>query len=844
MGFAKQIIFLLFLTPLTIICQEEATISGILKGNTGQPIEGANIAIVGSTSGTISNKKGFFSLDVPAEEDIKLGITFIGYQTIVKTFYLSKGEQKMYNPILKKGVDIKEFELKEESNRSGTMIKIAPNLATKFVSSSGSFEAILKTLPGVSSNNELSSQYTVRGGNFDENLIYVNDIEIYRPFLIRSGRQEGLSFINSNMVDQVQFSAGGFEARYGDKMSSVLDVQYKEPEAFSGSATMSLQGVGIHVEGASDNHRFTHITGFRYRSNQYVLQSLDTDGDYRPSFLDLQTYLTYDISEKWEIGFLGNVARNKYNFIPSTRVTEFGTINEALQLTVYFDGQEIDQYQTYFGAISNTFKPKDNVELKFISSVYQSIEEENYDIEGGYRIDELERDFSDENFGGIKFNRGVGIFLDHARNTLDVNVFNIEHKGKRFHEKHTTFWGVKYQHETIDDKLSEWGIIDSAGFFTPKPSDSVGYVNPLVQPQQQLVLNEVLRSNATLGSNRYSGYFQRSWKTRKNAVDYTYTLGIRGNYWDLNNELIVSPRGSVSMKPNWQKDYLFRLSGGVYYQPPFYRELRDFDGTLNYDIKSQRSYQLVAGADHNFTAWNRPFKFTAELYYKYLQNVIPYELENVRIRYYATNNANAYATGADFKVNGEFVKGVESWFSMSLLKTEEDLIDDFYYNYFNSDGEQIISGFTLNNVPVDSQLIVPGNIPRPSDQRVNFGLYFQDYIPQLPHFKMHMALYYGTGLPFGPTGTRERYKATLRIPPYRRVDMGISYQLKDASTNVLPSSPLKHFENIWLSVEVFNLLQINNVISYLWIEDITARRYAVPNYLTSRQINLKLHLDF
>jgi hypothetical protein len=838
-----HIVILIFVT-VEAYAQQTATVSGTLKNSKGVALENANVSIVGVSIGTKSDKNGKFNLIIPANEAVKIGITYIGFTTILKTFNLKPNEQKNFSPTLKdNATNIPEYEHTEEGNRGSAMVKIEPKLVTKFTSASGSFEAILKTLPGVSSNNELSSQYSVRGGNFDENLVYVNDIEVYRPFLTRAGKQEGLSFINSNMVSDIKFSAGGFGAKYGDKMSSVLDVTYKEPEEFAGSFTASLQGGAMHIEGASKNHRLTYLTGVRYKTNQYVLQSLDTDGEYRPSFLDVQTYLTYDINEKWEIGFLGNIAKNKYNFIPQTRETEFGTINESLQLTVFFDGQEVNQFQTYFGAVSNTFTPKEGTELKFITSAFSSLEDEKFDIEGAYKIDELERDLSSDNFGDVKFNRGVGSFMEHSRNKLDAQVFNAEHKGKKIKGNHTTFWGVKYQHEYIKDRISEWGFIDSTGYFIPGGTDSIGYSNSAGQRDQLLELNEVLKSEIEINSNRYSSYFQRSWSWESDSVNYTLNAGIRGSFWDLNKELIVSPRASFSFEPNWKRDYLFRLAAGVYYQPPFYREMRDFDGTINKEIKSQRSYQAVFGSDYNFEAWGRPFKFTTEFYFKHMENVIPYEVDNVRIRYFATNNANAYAAGLDFKINGEFVKGVESWFSMSIMKTQEDLVDDFYYDYLNSDGDTIISGFTANSVVVDSIRTEPGWIPRPTDQRVNFALFFQDYIPGLESFKMHIALYYATGLPFGATNSHDRYKATLRLPPYRRVDLGFSYLIKDA-TKHNKSKVIGGFKNIWASAEVFNLLQINNVISYLWIKDVTNKTYAVPNYLTSRQINVKFHFEF
>ncbi|MCB0402712.1 MAG: TonB-dependent receptor, partial [Flavobacteriales bacterium] len=633
MAFNKFIYICIFLlTGFSLSAQQTATVKGILKNNKGEALENANIAIIGTTTGTKSDNTGRFSLKIPANEDVQIGISYLGYTTQTKVFNLSPGATADFSPKMMNSVqNLGEFQHEVEGNRTGTMTKIEPKLVTEFTSASGSFEAILKTLPGVSSNNELSSQYSVRGGNFDENLVYVNDIQIYRTFLIRSGRQEGLSFINSDMVSDINFSAGGFGARYGDKMSSVLDVTYKEPDDFGGSFTASLQGAAFHLEGASKNHRFTHLTGIRYKTNQYVLQSLDTDGDYKPSFLDAQTYLTYDMNEKWEIGFLGNIARNKYYFIPDTRQTDFGTINEALQLTVYFDGQEIDQFQTYFGAFSSTHTPKDGVELKFITSAFRSLEDEEFDIEGGYRIDELERDLSQDDFGDVKFNRGIGTFMDHSRNTLDATVANIAHKGKVIKKNHTTYWGTTLQFENIVDRISEWGYIDSAGYFIPHPKDSIGYTTPSAQGEQLLELNEVLKSQVDISSFRYSAYLQRIWNWEKDSVNYSFSLGTRGAYWDLNNEFIFSPRGSFSFQPNWKRDYLFRLSGGVYYQPPFYREMRDFDGNINKDIRSQLSYQAVAGLDYNFKAWERPFKFTTDVYYKHMKNVIPYEVDNVRI---------------------------------------------------------------------------------------------------------------------------------------------------------------------------------------------------------------------
>ncbi len=845
--FFQKYILLFALLPSVLSAQQKANISGTIKTKSGEPIEGASVSVFGKPGGTTSDANGYFSLSIPANTDITIVLSFIGFNPIKETINLPSGTKKQLTfEMEKSNIILPELTIEEEKNRGTNMQTINPKLVNKIASPSGSFEAILKTLPGVSSNNELSSQYSVRGGNFDENLIYVNDVEIYRPFLVRSGQQEGLSFINPGMVESVSFSAGGFDAKYGDKLSSVLDVKYKEPLETAGSATLTLQGGSFHFEGSPGNHRFTHITGIRYRSNQYILKSLDTDGDYKPSFFDLQTYLTYDISEKWEISFLGNAARNHYKFIPKSRQTEFGTINQALRLSIYFEGQEFDRFETYFGAITNTWKPNKELTLKLITSAFVSFEEETFDIDGYYLIDELERDLSKDNFGDVAFNRGVGGFLQHARNYLDARVGNVEHKGKLNKRNRTLDWGIKFQHEQIHDELNEWNMLDSAGFSIPHPPDSAGYTKPELQPEQEIIFPYVLKTNITMQSNRAIAYLQQAWWWETtDSAKITLTAGVRANYWDFNNEAVFSPRSTLSLKPNWKKDFLFRFSTGFYYQPPFYRELRNFDGTLNKEIKAQQSIHFVLGSDQNFKAWNRPFKWTTELYYKLLNNVIPYELDNVRIRYYAKNNAKAYATGIDFKINGEFVKGVDSWASLSVMKTQEDITDDYYVDYYNSDGEKIIKGYTLNNVVTDSVITKPGYIPRPTDQRVNFSLFFQDYLPGLPSLKMYLTLFFGSGLPFGPP-SYERYKDTLRMPPYRRVDLGFSYDLlkegkkwKEGS-----KSPFRKFKSIWASVEVFNLLQINNTISYLWVKDISNRTYAVPNYLTSRQLNIKLHFEF
>ncbi len=840
----KQLFFFLVsVLSISAIAQDIAIFKGKIQDEDKKAIEGASIAVVGVKGGAISDRRGLFSIEVPAGKEITISISHISFQTKQYTLTFKKNEIKSYKVTMKPAAyDIDEVEIKEEKNRTNTMESIDPKNIKYVPSSSGNFEDVVKTFSGVSSNNELTSQYNVRGGSFDENLVYVNDIEIYRPFLIRSGNQEGLSFINSDMVDNISFSAGGFEARYGDKMSSVLAVDYREPDSVQGSLSASLQGLAFHFEGASDNKRFKYINGIRYRSNQYVLNSLDTDGDYRPQFGDVQTYMTYDISEKWEIGFLGNYARNRYEFIPETRETNFGTIQQALRLTIFFEGQELTDFETYFGAITNTYKPNEKLTLKLITSGFRSFETETFDILGQYFIDELERDLSSSNFGDVAFNRGVGSYLNHARNYLNASVVNVQHRGKFLKTNGNYEWGLKVQHEEIVDQLNEWDLIDSAGFSIPQPRFVPGQ-----SPNKpvELTLFNSFRASNTLVSNRLMGYFQRrlEWQADSNGTKYSLTGGLRFNYWDLNEQMVFSPRATFSIEPDWKRDLLFRLSSGVYHQPAFYRELRNFDGELNKNIKAQRSIHFVLGADYNFKSWNRPFKFVGEAYYKQMDNIIPYELDNVRIRYYAENNSEAYAVGVDLKVNGEFVKGVDSWVNVGVMQVYEDIQDDFYYTYFNDEGERIIPGFTRNSTAVDSSRTEPGYIPRPTDQRLNFSLFFQDYFPRYPTYKMHMTFHYGSGMPFGPP-SNERYKDTLRIPAYIRVDIGMSKELIGEDSKFSPRNPLRHFKSVWVGIDVFNLLQRNNTLSYLWVTDVTNRQYAVPNFLTSRQLNLKLQVKF
>lgn len=826
------LIILLFFTSQNLLAQKAASIYGKVSDENEKVLEAVTVSILGSTKGTFTDNKGSYELKIPADSAVKVVFSYVGFKKEEKIIQLKAGERSKININLKySSANILEVTVEDKQSRTQSITRIDPKSVDIATSVTGGVEALLKTLPGVSSNNEMSSQYMVRGGNFDENLVYVNDIEIYRPLLVRGGQQEGLSFVNNDMVSSISFSAGGFEAKYGDKMSSVLDIRYRKPREFAGSFQASMLGASVHAEGASKGYRFTYQIGARQKSNQYLLGNMEMRGEYAPSFTDLQTFLTYDISDKWELNFLGNISRNVFRFIPATRETEFGYINEALRFTVFFEGQEESSFNTFMGAISSIHRPTKDLTLKFIASSFRTIESETFDISGAYRLDELERDLGSDDFGEAVSNRGIGEYINHARNQLNGQIYNLEHRGYLDNDDWNLKWGLKGQAEIIDDKLREWNMIDSAGYSVPRA------------PADEILLQDVIRTDINLQSTRLTSFVQNSWYWG-DSTDYSITAGVRTHYWSLNNQIVVSPRMNFSMKPNWKQDILFRASAGYYHQPPFYRELRGIDGTINKDVKAQTSIHFVLGSDLNFTAWNRPFKFVSELYYKHMENLVPYEVDNVRIRYYADNNAVGYATGLDLKVNGEFIKGIDSWASLSIMQTKEDILDDFFYQYFNSDGDRIIPGFTANRTPVDSIRVEPGYIPRPTDQRYVFGLFFQDYLPKFPDFKMNINMLFGARLPFGPP-TFERYRDTLRMPAYRRVDIGFSYQiLSEDKRPKKENSPLKHFKTMWVSLDVFNLLDINNTISYLWIRDAGNRQYAVPNYLTPRLVNLRLVTKF
>ena len=794
------------------------SISGTITDEENNTLPAVNIAILNTSIGATSLNDGSYNMEVPANKSMVVAYSFIGYEIEkIRLPMLKRGQNYTLNIQLKaKNTLLNDVIVKDKKSRKESFNRIKPKHVKILPGSQGGIEAILKTLPGVSSANELSSQYSVRGGNFDENLVYVNGIEVYRPFLIRAGQQEGLSFVNTDMVSSILFSAGGFEAKYGDKMSSVLDITYKRPRENAASLQLSMLGGSAHFEGASKNGRFSYLVGARHKTNEYVLNAMDTKADYIPKFSDLQTFINYELNTNWQISFLGNISKNEYTMIPENRDTEFGTLNEALKLTIYFEGQEVDKYETYFGALSTTYQPSTHLNLQFTTSAFQTFEQENFDILGEYWLYQLENNLGSDDFGNIAFDRGVGKYINHARNSLNARVMNFSHKGNYNNEDLKVDWGFRAQKEEIEDKISEWNLIDSAFFNYPHPNDNIGGE---ADPNQQIVMSELLKTQINLSSYRNSGYMQFS----KDINNITINAGTRGSYWTYNEELLLSPRATIAYAPLWEKDIVFRAASGIYYQSPFYKELRTPEGTLNSNIKAQKSIHYVMGADYLFYSWGRPFKWITEVYYKNLENLIPYKVDNVRIQYLANDLSNGYAKGIDMKINGEFVSGVESWASLSVMKTEEDIVGDYITN---ADGSSSEAGF----------------IPRPTDQRVNFSMFFQDYIPGNPNYKMHLNMVYGTGLSFGPPNS-EKHQDVLRIPDYRRVDIGFSAVLKDENKKSRIKW-LNAFNSIWVSAEVFNLLDINNTVSYLWVADVSGRQYAVPNYLTARQLNAKLILSF
>jgi len=815
-----SLISLLLGLAMVTNAQEKAMLTGSVRDSIGDPVEFASVALQGTGVGTVTLTDGSYSLEIPSGRSYTVVISCVGYQSKQFAVRLRAGESRNQDLSLLRDVRaLREVSVSARQERASTFQRIDVEDLNYMPTTTGKVETIIKSQAGVSSNNELSSQYSVRGGNFDENLVYVNDVEIYRPFLVRSGQQEGLSFVNSDLVSSIKFSAGGFDARYGDKMSSALDITYKRPRSFGGSATISLLGASAHLEGASATQRFTFLAGYRYKTTSYLLNSLETSGDYKPQFSDFQTLLTYQLSKKMEISFLGNYSSNLYQFIPSTRNTEFGTKDLPLNLRIYYDGQEVDRYDTFLGALSLKWTPVKGLSLKFTGSAFRTSEEETFDIQGQYWINELDNTVDSETYGDSILNIGVGTSLVHARNYLNAIVISGSHLGSYRSGNNLMQWGFNYQYQDFDDQINEWELLDSAGYVIPYNGTD-------------LSLTKSRRSSNELSYDQYSAFVQNTLEINRENADYFLTTGIRASVWNFNRTTMISPRFTFSTQPNWKRDMMFHISAGYYYQPPFYKEMRMPDGTVNPQIRPQRSIHLLAGGDFLFTLWDRPFKLTGEAWYKWLNDLIPYKIDNVRLSYAGENISQGYARGIDFKLNGEFVPGAESWFTLSVLQTREDVEGDVMLEWNGSD---------FIRKPA-------GEFPRPTDQLFSFGLYFQDYFPNHPGYKVHLNAFYATGLPLSSPND-EQYHSSLRMRPYRRVDIGFSKVIKRETDVWGERNPLRFFESIWISAEVFNLLGIKNEASYLWVRTISDQRgvpgmFGIPNYLTGRRFNLKVSISF
>ena len=799
---------------------QSATLRGIVLNELNEPLEGVNV--VSDNSGTTTNINGFYILKIPANTDVKIRFSHLNYKYLEAPFNLKNGEELEFNPVLKSNYEQIETVIITGSKRKELegITTISPQIIRTIKGAQPGVENLLKTLPGVNISNELSTQYSVRGGNFDENLVYVNEIEVYRPFLVRSGQQEGLSFVNTDMVQNLDFTAGGFQAKYGDKLSSVLDITYRTPIKFGIQADLSLLGGSITAESVSKDSKFSALVGLRYRDNSLLVDSKETETNFTPKFADVQTYLTYKFSDKFHLSFLGNLAINDYNYQPRTRQTNFGTLQDPLALLVFYEGQENDKYQTYFGAFKGSYFANENLTLKLIASTFHTTEQEYFDILAQYRLGEVNSNIGDDSLGDVEFSEGIGSQINHARNDLDALITNVEHKGHLKSGDDNFEWSVKYTHEDIRDRIVEWEVIDSAGFSINPPNLDIFNNQPYTAYEGPLAPYKNIRATNSTQINRVQAYGQ--WNRRSMLGDHEVyaNVGVRYHAWTVQgdgikktSQSVFSPRVQLAIKPDWNKDMLFRLSGGLYYQPPFYRELRDSDGIVNSDVKAQQSIHVVLANEYSFEMWERPFKLISEAYYKNLSDVNPYTVENVRIRYDASNDATAYAYGLDLRLNGEFVPGTESWFSFGYLKTEE-----------NINGQ--------------------GFIARPTDQRLKFGILFQDYVPKLPKMKMYLNLVYNTGVPGGSPSYASPYDYQSRLPDYKRADVGMSYVIVDAKDSN-KNGWRKLFKELSIGLEIFNMFDVQNSITNTWVRDVYSKRqYSIPNYLTPRVFNVRLGMRF
>lgn len=819
--FVYIFITLIFFLPQAF-AQKTATLTGKVIDENNQPLVGVSIEIIGKQKGGISNDSGFFSINITPNKIAGIIFSYVGYYAIQKNINLSSGESEFLTITLTRNPNqLKEVVVKDKRGRReiGRII-FDPSKANVNPSPITGVEQLIKQFVG--SNNELTSQYSVRGGSYDENLMYVNDFEVFRPYLVRNGQQEGLSFINPELTGGIKFYNGGFQAKYGDKMSSVLDITYKKPKKFGGSAYIGLLEQGFHIEGTGAKDKFNFLLGVRNRSNRNLLSSQATKGNYIPSSNDIQTLITYTPNSKWQYEFFANSSATKFTLFPeesklsSSVFSPFFTANFGLD--IYFEGQEKDSYSTNFLGLSATNQPTKNLRLKWMLSRFNNNEKENIDITGAYLFGDRDFDKNSASFGLISNPLGAGIFQNYARNTLDITVWDASHKGSLDKGKHFLQWGNTIQQQVVNDKLNEWEYNDSAGYSLP-------YTGNILQ------LNKVLKGTANFNVTRFSGYLQDNIQF-KDSSDFTLQVGLRYNYNTLNKEFLLSPRISFSYVPrkNIQKDLVIKGAIGMYNQPPFYRELRRYDGTLNKALKAQKSFQASAGIDYSFKMLDRPARFTTEVYYKNMWDVVPYDVDNVRVRYFGENSAKAYAVGIETRLYGEFVKDAESWISFGIMKTKENIANDTYQQYT----------LDANNKPTDSTTVDVGWLRRPTDRMFTFGMFFQDYLSTNKNFKLYMNALYGSNLPYNIPGS-SRYRNALVIEPYVRVDIGLSALLLDAEKqNRRSHSPFRNFESIWASLEIFNLIDRANTISYLLVKDFQNNTFAMPNRLTPRLINLKL----
>lgn len=810
--------FLFFCFFTQWVLAQQAIVTGTVLSAENMPLELAPVSVKGTTTSTQTDTKGFFKLTVPSQQSLTVVIQYVGFKSQEQKIKLNPGETRNLTITLQPdtkvlGNVVIKGKRENDTRDEVSLMKLDPKISRNVPSAFGDFNKLLVTLPGVVSNNELSSTYSVRGGNYDENLIYVNGIEIYRPFLVTSGQQEGLSFINPDMAGSIEFSSGGWQPKYGDKLSSVLDIKYKEPSKFSGSLTGGLTGGSAHVEAASKNKKINYLFGARHKDARYIFHKLAVNGDYKPVFSDFQSYITINFTKdsvlnpnkpaRTTLGILTSFARNRYQLSPTTSETSFGTVNRVVRLKIFYDGKEQMEYETYQAGLNLRHQFNEWLSSELILSGVRSNEREFRDTEAFYRFCDVNTDPSSPGFNECVRSRDVGSRYDHSRNKLKALIATLENRNTyRINNRHTIIAGVKVGREDIQDLLSEYNFIDSTDFVVKRNS---------------------LNTEINLESFRYQAYAQHSIQLDSLK---TLTYGFRASYWDFNKEFTITPRVQFAFIPKSNPNLSYKMAAGLYYQPPFYRELRNQQGELNQNLKAQRSAHFIAGTEYHFKKWNRDFKLTAEAYYKYLTNVVPYEIDNVRLRYYALNNAKAYAAGFDFRVNGEFIKGAESWFSLGILTTQEDIAGD-KKDVVDSDG----------NVTGQEEI---GYIRRPSDQRITLGIFFQDQLPNNPTYKMYLNLVFGSGLVYSYPGF-EGGRGVLNGRAYVRPDIGFSklITLRDASAN--QNSIL---ESLWISLEILNLVAANNLVSYSFVQDINGVNYAVPNYLSARTVNLRFIARF